>query len=208
MVGTRRVWMGCRDPAAGVRVVHRPVRIRVGYQASLVHGGRHVQGANAAGDFIFSGDLYVTNGPYFGGAFNPDAVSNRRVGTLTFRAVSVTTGVLTYSVDGVVVVKNISRQTWRFENLSGSYFGGLIYDASQCFNAANNGHREELGTLAINHLANNTVTITSQTQGGNCTYTANYTQDGHMGACRVATRAPMALRERSARLNLKQQLAA
>ena len=148
-------------------------------QTSFTVAARY-QSVNAAGELLFSGDLYLVSGPHFGSPFDPNAVRTRKVGTLTFRATTVDTGVLTYSVDEVNVVKNITRQTWAFENFTGNYYGGLVYDASDCLSAADNGHYEELGSININHQSN-TATIVSQTPGGTCTYTASYTQAGHMG---------------------------
>src|SRR4051794_21695719 len=84
----------------------------------------YLQPSPGAGRVLFIGDLYLTNGPYFGGAFNPAAVSNRRVGTLTFDASSTDNAALAYTVDNVVVTKNVTRQLWAFEDFSGAYYGG------------------------------------------------------------------------------------
>ena len=151
-------------------------RIQTSFTSAAVY-----QETTAQGHLIFSGDLYLVSGPYFGGPFDPATVSSRKVGTLTFDADSVNTARLSYSVDGIVVTKNVTRQLWRFENFTGNYYGGLIYDASQCSTASNNGHYEELGTINIDHRPDNSVTLTSQTPGGSCTYAATYTQAGHMG---------------------------
>ena len=67
---------------------------------------------NAQGAFIFAGPLYQTSGPWLGTSFNPNAVGIRQVGTVTF-TVFITSGTLTYSVDGVQVSKSITRQTFR-----------------------------------------------------------------------------------------------
>ena len=100
---------------------------------------------------LFSGDLYATSGPWFGSFFNPAAVSVRRVGTLQFDASNTDFATLTYSVDGVLVAKSIQRQLFAYEDFTGSYFGGFVYDQSNCANPANNGHVEELGSIQINH---------------------------------------------------------
>jgi len=134
-----------------------------------------------SGRTLYSGDLYLTNGPWFGGFFNPALVSNRRVGTLQFEASSTDFATLTYTVDNVVVSKQIERQTWAFEDFSGSYYGGLVYDQSGCANAANNGHVEEFGAFQVFHPANNTFTLSLQSNFGNCTVSGNYGQSGHMG---------------------------
>ena len=56
----------------------------------------------------WSGPLYVTSGPYFGGAFNASAVTVRQVGTVRLDAGCSGCNVFnnlrfTYSVDGVNV---------------------------------------------------------------------------------------------------------
>jgi hypothetical protein len=134
-----------------------------------------------SGRSLFTGDLYVTSGPWFGAFFNPAAVAARRVGTLQFDATSTDFATLTYSVDGVVVSKSVERQLFTYEDFSGSYYGGFVYDQSNCANPANNGHVEELGPFTINHPANNTFTLTLQSSVGQCTIAGNYTQLGHMG---------------------------
>jgi hypothetical protein len=140
------------------------------------------QAATAQGHLIFGGDLYAANGPYFGGPFNPGNVTNRKVGTLTFDADSVDTATITYSVDGVVVTKTVSRQLWRYENLSGNYYGGLITDYTNCTNPALNGHVEQLNAFNINHLASNAISMAFiDTNGVACKFTASYSQAGHMG---------------------------
>ena len=66
---------------------------------------------NYQGNGIWTGDLFQTNGPWFGTApFNPGLVSRAKVGTLTFDDSppnTVTHATLTYSVNGVVITKAI-----------------------------------------------------------------------------------------------------
>ena len=136
---------------------------------------------SGSGRALFVGDLYATSGPWFGGFFNPNAVGNRPVGTLQFDATSTDTATLTYSVDGTVVVKSIERQAWTYEDFTGSYYGGLVYDQTGCVNQQNNGHVEELGSFQIEHAANNNFTLALQSNFGNCTINGSYSQRGHMG---------------------------
>ncbi len=139
------------------------------------------QTSSAAGHLVFAGDLYATNGPSFGGPFNPAAVSARKVGSLTFDANGVISAVLTYSVDGTQVVKSVTRQTWHYENLSGSYFGGVVSDRTGCNNPANNGHSETPANFQITHSADNAISIAVQVGVAACTITGTYSQSGHMG---------------------------
>ena len=134
-----------------------------------------------SGRTLFSGDLYVTSGPWFGAFWNPAAYGAAKVGTLQFDASSTDFATLTYSVNGVVVTKSVQRQLWTYEDFTGSYYGGLVYDQFNCTNAANNGHFEELGAFQIDHPGNNTFTLALQSNFGNCTVGGDYSQRGHMG---------------------------
>lgn len=82
----------------------------------------------------FTGDMYETRGPYFGaGAFDPNTVTRTRVGTMTVTFNSPSSGVLSYSATGHPgVTKNITRFTWRGNNLTGNYLGGLT---AKCTNS-------------------------------------------------------------------------
>ncbi len=64
------------------------------------------QGAiGIGGAQVWSGNLYETHGPWFGGAFNPGVVVVRQAGTATFSLESINHSTLTYTVDGVAVSK-------------------------------------------------------------------------------------------------------
>ena len=141
----------------------------------------YYQANSPAGHALFNGDLYVTSGPYYGGPFNAAPVTARKVGTLSFDATDVNTARLTYVVDGTTVVKNVTRQTWRNENLSGSYYGGIVSDRAGCNTPANNGHGETPANFAITQLPDNSITITAEVGLAGCTITGTYTQTGHMG---------------------------
>jgi hypothetical protein len=78
--------------------------------------------------YVWTGDMYLTTGPWFGATFNPALFGGRIVGSMTWNGITVTTGTLTYSVDGVAVVKNVVRQTLVNEDYSGRYGGGLHAD--------------------------------------------------------------------------------
>jgi hypothetical protein len=130
---------------------------------------------------LFSGLLYATTGPWFGGFFNPLEVHRTPVGTLTFEATSTDTATLSYSVNGLLVVKSVQRQFWTYEDFTGSYYGGLVYDQSACANSSDNGRVEELGPFRIDHTTTTLLTLTLQSTAGNCTVAGNYSQLGHMG---------------------------
>jgi hypothetical protein len=87
---------------------------------------------------------------------------------------------LYYTVNGVAVSKRVQRELWSYENYSGNYGGGLIYDVSNC--GVNNGHVEELGLFGIQQTNNTSVTMIEQAANGAvCTFAGSYSQLGHMG---------------------------
>jgi len=141
----------------------------------------YLQPSPGGGRVLFIGDLYQTSGPWFGGPFNPAAVTNRRVGSLTFDANSSDTASLLYSVNGVNVSKSVTRQLWAYEDFTGSYQGGLVYDLSACASASNNGHVEELGPIVISQTGNTAFAMTTVSNLGTCNWNATYSQLGHMG---------------------------
>jgi len=141
-----------------------------------------LQPATGNGHVTFLGDLYINAGPWYGSTFNPAVVANRRVGTLTFDADSSDSATMTYSVDGVLVTKSVTRQLWAYEDFTGSYSGGVIYDLAQCANAASNGHVEELGNVTVSQTTNTVFNMTTQSGTTSCTWGGTYSQLGHMGS--------------------------
>jgi hypothetical protein len=115
----------------------------------------------------------------FGGAFNPNAVTVREVGTATFTGIAINSATLSYSVDGVGVTKSLTRQTWRADDLTGQYIGAVVGTYSGC--ATGNGYREEPAFVDITHSGSNIV-FTAQFSGQTCTYTGGYAQAGRMAA--------------------------
>src|SRR5689334_3607036 len=83
------------------------------------------------GNNAFGGPLYSFTGPYFGAPWTGHTPPNQ-VGSINVVFNTATTGTLTYNVGGVVVTKNIIRQSWRVDNLSGNYIGGTTAIGSQC----------------------------------------------------------------------------
>jgi hypothetical protein len=148
----------------------------VWYVASAV-----TQVASTGTTVNFTGPLYQTTAPYFGGAFNEANVTNRQVGTITFSASQISLATLTYSVDGVNVAKQVTRQTWRAENIAGTYLGAVSGTWSSC-GGPRNGYQESFVTLTVNQ-DNLAITMREDGAGGSysCTYNGNYTQDGRLG---------------------------
>ncbi len=93
---------------------------------------------------VYSGTLYRTTGPWFGGPWMASAVATP-VGTSVFTPTSATTATLTYTVNNVdgastvVVTKNIQRTTYRTINLGGSYAGTGLITWSGCADSGMDG---------------------------------------------------------------------
>jgi len=141
------------------------------------------QGSAPAGHTVFTGDLYQTSGPYYGGPFNASAVTYAKVGTLTFDADSAHSATLTYTVNGVAVTKIVSRQLWRYENLGGSYYGGMLGEQVACNPASENGTFEFPAAIQVVHNPDNSVRVDIQSLTTGVTYQleGTYSQSGHMG---------------------------
>ena len=133
------------------------------------------QGANA-----FTGPLYTVTGSYFvvpwTGAFA------NQVGDISFSFSSATTGTLTYSVNSVTVTKNIVRQTWKNNVLTGNYVGGTTAFGSGC---GGNGGVLISGFMTVSQSTPSITMVvnfsTATQQPGRCTYSGSYTQTGSLG---------------------------
>jgi hypothetical protein len=134
-------------------------------------------GADVTG-LIYTGKLYQTNGPWFGGAFNAAPVNLREVGTVTFTLNTLTTATLAYDADGVHVTKQLSRQTWKSNNLAGSYFGATVGTWSGC--PAGNGYVEESATTTVTQ--DTTIRIVLIQPSGSCTLSGTFTAGGRLGS--------------------------
>jgi hypothetical protein len=137
----------------------------------------------ATGVLTFSGPLYVTSGPYFGGPFNPALFHFRQAGIMTFKLTAENAGQLSYSVDGVLVNKEVQRQPLTRDNYDGTYESVEIVHVTNCSNPAGNGDHTNRHTVLITQNGS-AMTITFGTlgiPGGSCTATGNYSQLGRMG---------------------------
>ena len=127
---------------------------------------------------LFQGALYETTGPAFGPAFDPSLVTVRQVGTMNFALQNPGQATLSYSVDGVAIQKNVTRQTWRTNDINGNYVATRSYRGYHC--APDTAVTQNLGTAAVSQ-SGSSLSIT--TTGGNpsCTFNGDYSQSGRMG---------------------------
>ena len=179
------LWFNANESGWGVNIIQQQDVI---FATLFVYGQNNAptwyvgsdiryQGSQGA-DQVFTGTLFQTSGPFFGGPFNPSAVTNRSVGTFTFRASRSDAATITYSVDGTNVTKSITRQTWRNQNFAGSYRGAVVGTYSGC--TQGNGPYESPAILTITQNGGS-IQIHEAGNGYTCTYTGNYTPAGNSG---------------------------
>lgn len=145
------------------------------YTGETTYSGQTTSGAN-----IYSGPMLQTSGPWLGTTFNPALVTRAVVGNVTFTA-SVEAATLTYTVNGTPVTKSLTRQTFRNNDLSGSYVGIFRETFAGCASPPANGTAETAVGIAIINTAN-TFTMTTNQNGFVCNFFGNYRQNGRMGA--------------------------
>lgn len=138
-----------------------------------------------AGSGVFTGPLFATTGAHFSAGWNPAASSVTPVGTMTFSFNSPVSGTLTYSVNGANVSKAITRNTFRANNLTGSYLGGMTALASNCSNSSNNGPALIFGALSVTQTGNSIAMrvdfINNFNQASTCNFTGTHQQQGRLG---------------------------
>ena len=144
----------------------------------------YVATMQSIGNLVWSGDLYATTGPWFGTVpFNPANVSARKAGTMTWTLQTIKSGILTYVVDGVLVIKNVTRQTLVFDNFSGFYLGAIHLAITGCFDPAQNGTGETLGTFSMTQNGQTSNVTFIAANGVNFTIAGTaFFQDGQFGA--------------------------
>ncbi len=137
-----------------------------------------------AGATRFTGDVYQTAGPWFGGPFNPGAVTRAIVGTATITFDSPDTATLSYTVGGTPVVKSIRRQAFRATPVSGTYVGGMFVVASGCNPSSYNGTTNMLGfmtaTQSGTQLSFRVEFQLDSARNGSCTFTGNVATKGRL----------------------------
>lgn len=135
----------------------------------------------------FTGPLYSLTGTYFGAPW-AGVTPPVQVGTISFTFPTATTGTLNYTVGNVSVSKNIVRQSFRFDVLTGNYIGGTTARGSAC---GGNGGILISGELSVTHNQPNinmTVDFVNNVgQQGQCTYAGSYSQTGSIGAINNGT---------------------
>jgi hypothetical protein len=151
------------------------------------------------GSLNYTGDLYETSGPPFGGPFDPTTVTHRKVGPISMLARDGYTVTLTYTIDGVFISKAYTRFTVNQLDFSGTYAGWIIYATTNCSSPALNGRA--FAQDGVTTVTQSTGSLTIVVNGANttCTLSGDYSQRGPAGnssgnfTCTDGNSGPMAL---------------
>jgi hypothetical protein len=124
------MWWNPRESGWGVNIAQRGSTLFMTFfvyaddsKPAWVTGLLTQTGHGPTGQPVFTGDIYVTSGPYYGAPFNTSAVNIRKAGTVSFSPSDAVSGNLGYMIDGVSVTKSIQRQTLVNDDVSGNYAG-------------------------------------------------------------------------------------
>jgi len=182
------LWWNSSESGWGMNIAHQSNTIFLTFfvygadgKAGWYSATATYSGQNAGGSLLYTGDLYEATGPYYGGVFSPSSVHPTKVGNATFQADTVDTGQITYSVNGVQVTKAVQRQLLKYNDLSGSYLGGIIETDHNCVSPAYNGTRANAATVTVQQAGPQVTIFAQYLTGQTCTYHATYDQAGRMG---------------------------
>jgi hypothetical protein len=123
----------------------------------------------------------VTKGPWFGGPFDSSKVTYRKVGTMNYVQQDTSGGTVSFTVDGVVVTKQIARVTLKSDNHAGIYQGTYKIVASGCTNSSDSGTFYINAVFTVTQGTNALTVVTSEPDGNSCSYPGNYNQFGQFG---------------------------
>ena len=132
----------------------------------------------------FSGALYRTVGTSFASPWNPSQFAIIQVGTLNLTFTSATQASLSYTVDNVTVApQTITRLSLASVTYTGTYFGGLAANTTQCVQPNPNGYLIANRLTVDNSTANPrfTVDLTANGSPATCVFNGTYSQAGTMG---------------------------
>ena len=173
-------WVGTSESGWGINIAH---------QGNVIFATWYIYGTNSQPTWIFlsraersgaqgntfTGDIFqaTAGSPFSAVPFVPAQVNLRRVGMATLVFSDARTATLTYTFDGVQVVKQLTRLNLDTFNLSGTYFGGLRREGSGCVNAAFNGSLLNQATYSVSHnVSTGSLTIT-EVGGTLCNFSGN-----------------------------------
>ncbi len=151
-------------------------------KAAWYTGQATYTGKASSGAYVFTGPMYQVTGPWFGtSTFNPTLVSVRPAGNVTFTAF-LNAATLTYAIDGVSVNKNVVRQTFRNNDMTGEYMGAMKSTQTNCTSIFDNGDFNDAVDFSVTASSNSLSMRVTQLDRSSCTYTGDYIQSGRFGS--------------------------
>jgi hypothetical protein len=183
------LWWSSAEPGWGVNVVQQnEVLFLTFFIYNLSHSSAWYSASEmkfANGNFgvlTYEGALYESRGSTFDDYYDGAALTYRQVGNVQFRMTTQGTATLVYSIDGHTVTKQLTRFTWRVNEVAGAYLGGIAGDYSSCPAAPSNGYGEEGGLRIVVSQSGPNVAIQATGSSATCVYDGrNYDQQGRLG---------------------------
>lgn len=127
----------------------------------------------------WSGSVYRTTGPWWGGVFNPALVNEVEVGTMAFLMQTVSAGRLDYTIGGVRVIKDVERMGFVNDRIDGTFLGGARH---QVVSGPCPATPTVPANLSIVHGGDTTVSASLITESSSCTMpNGTYSQRGKFG---------------------------
>ena len=134
-------------------------------------------GTGASGLPVFTGTVYTTTGPWFGGPYT--RYNYREAGTASFLPSSATAAVLEYTVNGVPVRKSVQRQTLTADNLTGTYT--VMTQQTQTCPGVPPVTEVLVDDVVIQHSAGQ-FSYVQGSPGDRCTLAGSWVQNGVVGS--------------------------
>lgn len=135
-----------------------------------------------ADGLTWTGDLYATRGPWFGTApFDPAKVDGTKVGIMNWSPSTLDAGMLTYTVNGMQVTKNLQREFIAVDDFSGDYGGNLHQTNTGCSDASQNITTDVPAALAIRQNENQVNFAIADVSLNVCSYVGMVSQTGQLG---------------------------
>jgi hypothetical protein len=167
------LWIDPAESGWGLNIFHQGDTL---FASLFVYGADgqpkwYTGSALTGGSDVFTGSLAEASGPWFGGPFDPSAVSRRVVGNMTF-TIDEQSAKVAYTIDGVSVTKQVVRFTFAPTSLDGAFVGYRYERQSGGFQV---NHDENMSIT--DDGTNVTLTALTNTNIG-CTWTGTHGQDG------------------------------
>jgi hypothetical protein len=140
-----------------------------------------VNSATCTGDLIKNKGGVTPTAPW-----NGSSIGNAKVGTMTLQFASIDAATMSYTLDGLSAVKQITRFVFGppppvVPGLAGTWFGAIIETRSNCTQSQNNGGRATYGQYDIGIGAGPSGAISislAGVTGLQCTYNGSFTTNG------------------------------